>query len=64
LITDAEKAVIADRLAESLDNFQISPLLNIVQASCSVLEDGGFNTDTSTYKKSFLFFPFLLIPTL
>jgi hypothetical protein len=40
---------IADRFAESRDN---SPLTNIVRASCSVLHDGGFNTDTSTYTSS------------
>jgi hypothetical protein len=46
LITDAEKATaIADRFAESHDKAQISPLTNIVRASCSVLQDGGFNTD-------------------
>jgi hypothetical protein len=50
LITDAEKAVaIADRFADSHDNSQISPLTNVVQANCSVLQDGGFTTNTSTY---------------
>jgi hypothetical protein len=49
-ITDAEKAAaIADRFAESHDNSQISSLTNIVRASYSVLQDGGFNTDTFTY---------------
>jgi hypothetical protein len=50
LITDADKtAAVADRLAESHDNSQISPLTNLNQASCSVLQSSGFNTDTSTY---------------
>jgi hypothetical protein len=50
LITDTEKAdAIADRFAESHNNSYISPLTNIVRASCSVLQDGGFNTDASAY---------------
>jgi hypothetical protein len=47
LITDAEKAAyIADRFAESHDISQFSHLTNIVRASCSVLQDSGFNIDT------------------
>jgi hypothetical protein len=49
LITDAEKAdAIASKFAESHNNTMISPLSNIVPASCSVLRGDGFNTDAST----------------
>jgi hypothetical protein len=50
LITDAEKAdAIAGKFAESHNNAMISPLANLVQASCSALQDGGLNNDASTY---------------
>jgi hypothetical protein len=50
LISDAEKtAAIADRFSESHENSQISPITNKFRSSCSVLQGGGFNTDTSTF---------------
>jgi hypothetical protein len=47
LITDAEKAdAIAGKFAESHNNAMIA---NLVQASCSALQDVGLNNDASTY---------------
>jgi hypothetical protein len=49
-ITDAEKAdAIAGKFAESHNNAMISPLANLIQASCSAFQDGGLNNDASTY---------------
>jgi hypothetical protein len=39
---------IASKFAESHNNSMISPLSNMVRASCSVLRGGCFNTDAST----------------
>jgi hypothetical protein len=50
LITDAEKVdAIAGIFAESHNNAMISPLVNLVQASCSAFQGGGLNNNTSTY---------------
>jgi hypothetical protein len=42
----------AEKAAESHDNSQITLLTNILRGSCSVQQNGGFNTDTSTYTSS------------
>jgi hypothetical protein len=50
LIFDTEKTdAIASKFAESHNNTMLSPLSNMVRASCYMLRGVSFNTDASTY---------------